>query len=461
MGEGFNYRGSAGTFLDYGKGNLTINGKQYGKPYALDFVENIFDPFRKGTITLLDPGPIMEGVNFYSSTEDDDIQLEVSNGMSKEEPLKFKIGLYNYKTTPAKAQGVMQKSSKIYSYELIDEPIFTKLVSRPIKKAYINKTPSEILEEMLTKTLKLKNVEKKIQHDEGDKISNFISPYWNGLQIIKYLSERQFKGPLLVFPFMENKKSKHIITTLSSLCSGVMGKNTETVLVKVSHVQGGNIIRPDYTVRGPNINSKLNELSGESIINYDYFSGESREDYKKDLIPTSERNKSAYSIEKGVKEYSDKKEHFYKSVISGEYKEGVKLFSKELLGDYSLFLKDKISFSDHKVSIDMDPRSMSENKLKSRFLKAAYDQMTIEAGLIPHSGIQIGKIYTIKLPSSMETSGNIPIYNESLQGEWLLVQLTHSFKVIRGQDFQYIMVGTFVRAGLSKSNHPSLKNEFI
>ena len=463
MDNNVNYRGNGGAVLDEGKGSLNLNGISFGAPKSLRFIESIYTPYRYGTIEISDIGPVIEMTTLYSITEEDDLQIKLKNAMDDGDGISFPIGIYNSKYQPSIRQNLMQKNLKTMVYEIAEIPMFNKMTESPVRKSYVNMTAAQMIKDILETFVftgdNSPSVEIMIQGEDKPVIKNFISPYWNVKETIEYLAERHEKGPLVIFPYMDEGENKYVISTIDSLVSGTLGNGADILVKIVSETKKENIMRPDYKVRGPNVNSRLGELQGETIIHYDYFCGTNREDYGKDIGDEDASPRAKYSFTEGVDEYSDSEERYNKSFIAGNYKEGLELYRSGILGRYSFFKKSEFSRPDHMVRIDLDEREEVEAKMRSRFHKALHDQLIIEATLIPHSGITIGKKYKISLPSAKKTYGSEPDYNESLSGEWLLVQLTHSSITREDSALQYVLVGSFVRAGLEKQEHLSLSSE--
>jgi hypothetical protein len=389
--------------------------------------------------------------------------ITLKNAMDTSDGIKVPVGIYNSDFQPAERQDLMQKNLKEINYEIAEEPFFRKMLESPLRKAYVNKTAAEIIKDILETHIftgdDAPEIEIRIQGEDKPVIKNFISPYWKVREAFDYLVDRHEKGPLVVFPYNEEGEVKYVITTIDSLCKGALGEGAEIAVRIQSEIQEGNIMRPDYRVIGPSLNARHEGIQGASVISYDYFCGTNRNDYGKDIGDEAAKADAKYSYEEGVSEYRDASERYNKSFVSGVYSEGLAKYRGGLLGNYGFYKETEQSRPDNKVVIDLDQREEVEAKMKSRFYRHMHDQLVLEAGLIPHAGISIGKLYQINFPSSLKTIGDEPDYNETISGKWLLVQITHSnFKREQDDALQYTIIGTFVRAGLEVQNQQSLQD---
>jgi hypothetical protein len=459
------HRGGGGASLDEGKTALVLEDVAMGAAANMKFMESIYSPYRYGSLSLLDVGPIMELTTLFTTTEDDRMFITLKNAMDTGDGVKVPVGLYNSEFEPAERQDLMQKNLKEIKYEIAEEPFFRKMLESPVRKAYVNMTAAEMIKDILETHVFTGNdaptIEIRLEGEDKPVIKNFISPYWKVRKVIDYLVERHEKGPLVVFPYTEDGETLIVITTLDSLSKGVLGEGAEIAVRIQSEISEGNIMRPDYRIKGPSLSARYEGIQGSTVVAFNYFAG-SKQDYGKDIGDEDSKAKAKYSFEEGVDEYQDSEDRYGKSFVSGIYKEGVEQYGDGLLGNYGFYKEEEQSRPDNKVVVDLDDRPEIEAKMRSRFYRYMHDQLVCEATLIPHAGISIGKIYQINFPSSKKTIGDEPDYNETISGKWLLVQITHStFKREQDDALQYVIIGTFVRAGLEVQHHEALSGETL
>jgi hypothetical protein len=106
-------------------------------------------------------------------------------------------------------------------------------------------------------------------------------------------------------------------------------------------------------------------------------------------------------------------------------------------------------------NLEIESKRIVETKLTNRFYNDFFENLVLEAVLPGHRNINVGQIYEIALPSSYQGKGNMGgNKEETLSGDWLLYQVKHVIKYIKGSDGlrSYETLCTFIRTGLTLSN---------
>lgn len=439
--------------------------------FSMVIVEDINNFYRTGKIVFEDTYDIVENWGFFGGRKKETITISLGlNIESTPQQLVYKFKIYNFNQQPTADS--LEKGIRIISADLIEETTFTDFNHAVVNRSFKNMTASEIILDILTTEGKVPDSYINIDKTPDDPIIPcLIVPFWSVEKCLKYLRQYVRGGPYKIFSTHHNQNEKGVKETFCNVVSlkglhegylnNLLQKKRKLVDLYVSQSlasKSGYPISWKFGIQGPSEKDMRNELAGESIMLFDYFTGnhEEKSNEVKDILDNLDIAK--YKFKEGDDRYVPEK-RTYKSLLSGVYHEGVK---HQYLSNSGRYLIHESEGSEHEFSsqyrklvTEVESKKLSETKMHNRFYDAYYSQFTFQSDMPGYSDIQIGNMYNVILPGRAREDkfGKIESHNIPFSGHWLLARKVHKFrKKNKDAMYKYDVDATFHKSGPEISN---------
>lgn len=453
--------------------NITFNDGNIvyptSKVVSLAIVEDINNIYRTGEISFIDLD-ILEKWTMFGIREKEIVNISFRIIAEADvQYLSYRFKMYNIRQTPDVSG--MERGKRVFRCDLIEEPIFSKFNHKVIKRSFKEKTSSEIITDILTEEGNIEDKYINISSSENDPIfPSLIVPFWSIEKTLIYLSSYCTGGPYKIFSTHHNQNGSGVkelyynIVSLKAMYSGFLNslqsKDKKMINLYVGSSFGstdGYVIPWSYIIKGPTPSDRINNLSGDSALVFDYFTGKDEEGkILEDIIPDIDIVK--YNYNKGDDRYKIEKRN-YISLLGGVYHEAVSQPDIVNCGNYLLHEtagnEHEFSTQYHNLRVDTDTKKQVQTKMLNRFYNSYYNQIQLEVEMPGYSDIQIGLVFNITLPSSSKSDAinSVEMHNEVLSGRWVLERKVHKIRVPSDDNLpKYDAVCTFSKTGLELSN---------
>jgi hypothetical protein len=389
----------------------------------IEIYESMDELYRTGTLTINDKRGFVELTGITNTFEGEYIKVSVRNRFEKGRRT-IKFGIYDMVDEPWNNKTI---------YKLREEPFFTNLNKKVVNKSFSGVRATQIIANILGDDVDVPSLNLIENTQDDPKFPSFICPNWSPEKCIKYLSKYSEQGPIKVFNVSLEEDIVTMIAPLERFMAGQVYNSEFNIFPSDSLTVKNGIRLNKWTLYGPSSNDVKNELSGETIMTFNYFSGDGyREEYK------------SFGVDDY--EFSDVNKKSYATIIGGNFKEGVKKVTDNL-GKSLFHKKEKKSTSEHQLCIDVEEKPLVQAKIKSNFIKSFHDEIMLKVVLPPSNNINVGQIFNITLPSEIQPDiGNN--VNDSLSGKWLLWKMDHKITPL-GTRLKYELHCYFLRTGFS------------
>jgi len=413
-------------FQGFIKTIFNSNGKEYAisNAYNIEILESMDMLYRTGTITIEDKYGFVDLTGVTNTLEGETLDITLLNKFEGDKGRTIKFGMYGMVDTPWENKT---------TYKLFEDPIFTNLNKNVTMRSYSNVRADQLIANVMAVDGQVQNI--RFIEETGDpKFPTFIFPNVTLDQCIRYLSSCSYNGPIKAFNISKGRDTVMVIASLQKFIDGsVYSSPIQKIVPSTSELMRDAIKLGEYTIFGVSETDRINEVVGESVICFDYFSGSDKKDLK-----TFDKNKYEFDS------LTDKN---YATNIGGEFKNAHSFMSSKL-GEKLCHKKELSSTASHIISIDSDERPLVQAKLKSRFRQAFHDEFMLRIVLPGYSEINIGQIFDIIIPSEVQPK-NINLAqnsNPNFSGKWLLWKIKHKTTVVDNR-IHYKMVCDFYRTG--------------
>ena len=428
--------------------DITYNGSGFYTANRVEFVEDINSFFKSGELSSVNVVNLLE-LGWFSLKDSDQFLIGFKNKGETESHHRIRMGIYGLKSQTVNDFG---KSTKEYTYTLIEEPLYKKFYVNNIYRSWRNKKASEIIIDILTNDVGIQVVDKTYGDDPV--LKSFIAPYWTINKTLRYLMNYIKGGPGKFFSVVDGTSTTYYLYPLQRLMDE--GVKKPALDMSPSLQKSGTIdykIFWDYQIHGGDY--KLDGyMQGETTNIFNYFSGSKDDLDQMTSVPDfADNDKSKYKFENGLDMFTDIKKPSYRSVLSGRYEHGMKKELSKSLGDYSVYYEKGLSGQTSNMSIDIEPKDIVEVKMLNRFYNDFHKSLVMDCFVVPSKSILPGRKVNVTLPGKKVGLGIVTEFDESLTGEWLIEKIHHIIQVIDTTRVEYKMKCTLIKTGYS--NNPA------